>query len=87
MEKSPRINDNKKQIFESLPVPRAVAEMAVPTIISQIIALIYNIADTWFIGLTNDPYKVAGCSLVLPVFLNFCIWSTVSCCTIYIQLL
>ena len=69
MEKSPRINDNKKQIFESLPVPRAVAEMAVPTIISQIIALIYNIADTWFIGLTNDPYKVAGCSLVLPVFL------------------
>lgn len=43
--------------------------MAIPAIMSQIIMLIYNLADTWFIGLTNDPYKVAAVSLVLPAYL------------------
>ncbi|MBO5460719.1 MAG: polysaccharide biosynthesis C-terminal domain-containing protein [Ruminococcus sp.] len=43
--------------------------MAIPTIISQLITLIYNIADTWFIGQTGNPYMVAASSLVLTVFL------------------
>ena len=49
-------------------MPRAVRTMAVPTIISQLIVLIYNMADTFFIGRTNDPYMVAGASLILPFF-------------------
>ena len=61
--------NTQKDIFENYPVPKAMAIMAVPTIISQLITLIYNIADTWFIGQTNNPYMVAGCSLVLPVFM------------------
>lgn len=56
------------EVFESLPVPRAVATMAIPAIISQLIVLIYNMADTWFVGRTNNPYMVAGASLILPVF-------------------
>ena len=43
--------------------------MAVPTIISQLIVLIYNLADTWFIGQTDDPYMVAAAALVSKVFL------------------
>ena len=50
-------------------VPRALAVMAIPTVISQIIALIYNIADTWFIGMTDNPYMVAATSLVVTVYL------------------
>ncbi|MBQ0064477.1 MAG: MATE family efflux transporter [Firmicutes bacterium] len=42
--------------------------MAIPTIISQIIILIYNLADTYFVGRTGNPYMVAGASLILPVF-------------------
>lgn len=56
-------------IFETKPIPSALAVMAVPTIVSQLITLIYNIADTWFIGQTNDPYMVAASSLVLTIFL------------------
>ena len=56
-------------IFETWPVPRALAKMAVPTIVSQLIALVYNVADTWFIGQTNNPYMVAASALVLTVFL------------------
>ena len=63
---------NSKDIFETLPVPQAVKEMALPTIFSQIIVLIYNMADTFYVGRTNNPYMVAGASLILPVF-NICL--------------
>ena len=63
-----RTND-KIEIFERMSVPRALAVMAIPTVISQIIALIYNIADTWFIGMTDNPYMVAATSLVGTVYL------------------
>lgn len=64
-------NDNieTKEIFETRPISSALAKMAVPTIVSQLITLVYNIADTWFIGQTNNPYMVAASSLVLTIFL------------------
>ena len=61
--------DNKTEIFETKPVWSALAIMAIPTIISQLIALVYNVADTWFIGQTDNPYMVAASSLVATVFL------------------
>lgn len=51
--------DNKKELFESMPVPKALLTMAVPTIISQLINLIYNMVDTIYIGQTGDAYKTA----------------------------
>ena len=63
---------NSKEIFETFPVPRAVKAMALPTIFGQIIILIYNMADTFFVGRVNNPYMVAGASLILPVF-NICL--------------
>ncbi len=56
------------EVFKSMPVAKAVRTMAVPTVVSQLIVLIYNMADTFFIGRTNDPYMVAGASLILPIF-------------------
>lgn len=58
-----------KEIFENMPISRALMKMAVPTIISQLIALVYNIADTWFIGQTDNPLMVAASALVLTLFL------------------
>ena len=64
--------DRNKSLFESIPVPRAVRIMALPMIISQLIVLIYNMADTFYLGRTNNPFMVAGVSLILPVF-NICL--------------
>lgn len=61
-----------KEIFETLPVQKVLREMALPTIFSQIIILIYSMADTFYLGRTNNPYMVAGASLILPVF-NICL--------------
>ena len=48
---------------------KALASMAIPAIISQLIALFYNVADTWFIGQKDNPYMVAAVSLVATIFL------------------
>lgn len=55
-------------IFEEMPVPRAVAKLAVPTVISQVVTMIYNLADTFFIGQLANPAMSAGVSLVSPYF-------------------
>ncbi len=67
MNKAEEANE-KTEIFESMPIPRAVRIMAVPMIISQVIVLIYNMADTFYLGRTNDPIMVAAVSMILPVF-------------------
>ena len=58
----------EKYLFESMPVPKAVATLAIPTIISQVVTMIYNLADTFFIGQIGDPTMVAAVSLVSPWF-------------------
>ena len=58
----------EEAVFRSMPVAQAVRTMAMPAVISQLIVLIYNLADTYFIGQTNNPAMVAGVSLILPVF-------------------
>lgn len=60
----------REDIFQNLPIPAALRKMIIPAVTSQLIVLIYNMADTFFVGQTNNPYMVAATSLILPVF-NF----------------
>ncbi len=60
-----RSNDD---LFCEMPVRRAVLSLAVPTVISQIITVIYNMADTFFIGQLNDPNQVAAATVAMPAF-------------------
>ena len=39
----------EKELFETIPVPQAVMTLAIPTVISQVVTMIYNLADTFFI--------------------------------------
>ncbi len=60
--------NSKNEVFESAPIPRAVATMAIPTMITTLVMVAYNMADTFFIGQTGDPIQVAAVSLAFPVF-------------------
>ena len=62
------MKNDKTALFETMPVGKALMTMAIPTIVSQLITMIYNMADTFFIGLSNDPYKVAASSIVGVLF-------------------
>ncbi len=59
------------EVFRSAPVPKAVLKNAIPAMIAMLMVLIYNLADTFFIGLTDDAYQVAAVSMATPVFLIF----------------
>lgn len=63
-----KVNQEQEDVFRNLPVPKALFKMILPAVASQLIVLIYNMADTFFVGQTNNPYMVAGTSLILPVF-------------------
>ena len=59
---------SEKELFETIPVPQAVMTLAIPTVISQVVTMIYNLADTFFIGQLGNPCMVAAISLVSPWF-------------------
>lgn len=58
----------ERRIYAELPVARSVAIMIIPTVISQIVTVIYNLADTWYVGLTGNAEAVAAISLCLPIY-------------------
>jgi len=60
-----------KALFESMPVPLAIAKSALPAIASMLLVLLYNIADTFFVGQTGDPLQIAAVALATPVFMLF----------------
>lgn len=58
-------------VFSTMSVPQAVIKNAIPAMVAMLMVLIYNLADTFFIGQTHDAYQVAAVSLATPVFLMF----------------
>ena len=55
-------------LFESMPVRTAVRRQIVPAVISQMIALIYSLADTYFVGLLNSPVQTAAVTVSYSSF-------------------
>ena len=64
------MKDNTK-VFEDYSVPKAVCTMALPSMLSMLINIVYNLADTFFVGQTGDSNQVAAVSVSMPLFLLF----------------
>ncbi len=63
--------NKKAELFERTPVPKAVFTLAVPMIVSSLVMVLYNLADTYFVGMLNDPVQNAAVTLAAPVLLAF----------------
>ncbi len=63
--------NDKTQLFESTPIPKAIATLAIPTVMSSLVMVLYNLADTFFVGMLNDPVENAAVTLAAPVLLAF----------------
>lgn len=59
----------KNELFESMPIKKAVMKMSMPLMTSMLVTVVYNMADTFFIGQTGDSNQVAAVSLTAPVFM------------------
>lgn len=71
--------ENKKsmELFRSAPVSQAVFKNALPAMAAMLMVLVYNLADTFFIGQTHDDLQVAAVTLATPVFLIFMALGTI----------
>ena len=66
------MTDTKKiELFETMPIPSAVAKLCIPTIISSLVMVLYNLADTYFVGMINISAESAAVTFAGPVILAF----------------
>ena len=65
--------DNEKNMDSIVTdsVSKVVLKNAIPAVLAMLMVLVYNLADTFFIGQTHDDLQVAAVSLATPVFLIF----------------
>lgn len=58
-------------VFSEYKIPKAVATLALPSMLGMLINIVYNLADTFFVGQTNDANQVAAVSVSMPLFMLF----------------
>lgn len=62
---------NKEELFETSPIPKAVMALTLPTVAACLVMVLYNLADTFFVGMLNDPNETSAVTLAAPVLLAF----------------
>lgn len=66
-----KMREKSTELFASAPIPKAVFTNMIPAIISMIMVMIYNLADTFFIAQTKDHLMIAAISVSSPAFFFF----------------
>lgn len=63
--------NERSELFERMPISKAVMQLSIPTVLSSLVMVIYNLADTYFVGMLNNPVQTAAVTLAAPVMLAF----------------
>lgn len=61
----------KTYLFEEAPLGKAVMSLAIPTVISSLVTVLYNLADTYFVSLLQDSIQNSAVTLAAPLMLAF----------------
>ena len=59
------------ETFKTDPIPRIVIKNSIPALIAMIMVMVYNLADTFFLGLTHNDLQVTAVSFATPLFMIF----------------
>lgn len=59
---------NNEALFRDKPVWKAIFSLAIPSVLTILVMIIYNMADLFFIGMLGDDTQVAAIAVVGPVF-------------------
>lgn len=62
---------SKEELFEKMPVTKAIFTLTIPMIISSIVSIVYNLSDTFFVGKLNNPVENAAVTFVAPAMTLF----------------
>ncbi|MDO4938419.1 MAG: MATE family efflux transporter [Lachnospiraceae bacterium] len=64
-------NSSAVDSFRTDPVPKIIIRNSIPALIAMIMVMVYNIADTFFLGLTHNDLYVTAVSFATPLFMIF----------------
>ena len=59
------------ELFESASIPKAVMTLCIPTVLANTVTILYNLADTYFVGMLGNPAENAAVTLAYPMLLAF----------------
>ena len=57
--------------FRTDSIPKIVIKNSIPALIAMIMVMVYNLADTFFLGLTHNDLQVTAVSFAAPLFMIF----------------
>ena len=60
---------DEKTLFESGSIRDIMVKLALPTVLGQMITVIYNMADTFFVGMLSDDAKMTAVTVAMPCFM------------------
>ena len=66
---SQQSEDKRIYILKSEKPAKAVVKLGVPLIAGMFIMVLYNLVDTYFIGLMHDDYQLAAVNLAYPIMM------------------
>ncbi|MDD3411632.1 MAG: MATE family efflux transporter, partial [Eubacteriales bacterium] len=59
-------DDKYRQMLET-PIPRLICSLSVPTVVSMLITSLYNMADTYFVGLIGSASATGAVGVAYPL--------------------
>lgn len=63
------MEDKKIVLLRDEKVSKAILKLSIPMVMGMMIQVLYNLVDTYFIGMLNDPNQLAAANISLPVFM------------------
>lgn len=63
------MEDKKIRLLRDEKVSKAILKLSIPMVMGMMIQVLYNLVDTYFIGMLNDPNQLAAANISLPVFM------------------
>ena len=64
-------DEKKTYLFEQMPIPKAVMQLSVPTVMGCLVMILYNLADTYFVGMLDNAEETAAVTFGATVILAF----------------
>jgi len=59
----------QEELFARCSISKAILRLAIPTVIGQMIFVLYNMADTFFVGLVGSDELLSAVTVCMPTFL------------------
>ena len=63
------MENNQTELMAKAPVAKAIVKMSLPVILGMMVQVLYNLVDTFFIGMLKDEVQLAAANITTPIFM------------------